>query len=202
MSNEPQLREHSYDGIQEYDQKLPNWWLFTWYITMVWFVVAWGAYYQLGIGRTDEQEMELVAAFIKQKQESALAGIDDAKLWAMSRDAKTVEAGKATYTTTCAACHAPDLSAKIGPAKLPGLALNDTEWKHGGKPAQMLSIVRKGAPDVTKGMPAWEPVLGTQRVVEVIAFVLSHHKESDPVTLSADSPLSAAADQPVVPPSK
>lgn len=185
----PVLREHTYDGIQEYDQKLPNWWLFTWYITIVWFLVWWFAYYQLGIGRTDEEEMAVAAAFIQQQQEKALAGIDDAKLWAMSRDPVAVAAGRETYNTTCAACHGADLSATAGGAKLPGLPLHDKEWKHGGTPTQVLEIVRKGAPDVTKGMPAWEPVLGTRRVVEVVAFIMSHHQEGQPVTLSADSPL-------------
>ena len=189
--NGPVLREHVYDGIQEYDQKLPNWWLFSWYITMVWFLIWWFSYYQLGVGRTDEEEMALATAFIQQQQEKALEGISDEKLWAMSRDPVAVAAGKETYTTSCMACHAADLSAHMGGVKMPGLPLNDSEWKHGGAPTQILGIVRKGAPDVTKGMPAWEPVLGTRRVVEVVAFLLSHHKEGQPVTLSADSPLKA-----------
>ena len=49
-NDEPQLRDHVYDGIQEYDQKLPNWWLFTLYIGIVWFVGHWLCYYQLGFG--------------------------------------------------------------------------------------------------------------------------------------------------------
>ena len=55
LDREMMVRDHVYDGIQEYDQKLPNWWLFTWYITMVWFVIAWLAYYQFGVGRTDHE---------------------------------------------------------------------------------------------------------------------------------------------------
>ena len=52
-NNEPTLRDHVYDGIQEYDQKLPNWWLFTLYIAIAWFVVHWLCYYQLGLGSSD-----------------------------------------------------------------------------------------------------------------------------------------------------
>jgi len=190
--NGPVLREHVYDGIQEYDQKLPNWWLFTWYITIVWFVIAWVAYYQLGRGDSDVETIQKAIAAVEEHRNKELAALDDDKLWAMSLDPKVVDAGKATYSTTCVACHAPDLSAHLAGAKLPGLPLNDTEWKHGASPTQILKIVRKGAPDLTKGMPPWEPQLGIQRVVEVNAFLLSHHKKGEAFTLAADSPLKAA----------
>lgn len=185
----PVLRDHTYDGIQEYDQKLPNWWLGTWYITMVWFVIAWVAYYQFGLGTSDTNKVDQAMAKIAEQQKKELELISDDKLWAMSKDPKIVEAGAATYATTCVACHAPDMSAHLAGAKLPGLPLNDKEWKHGNNPTQMLTIIRKGAPDLTKGMPPWEPQLGLQRIVEVLAFILSKHEKGEAFTLAADSPL-------------
>ena len=77
---EPELRPHTYDGIQEYDQKLPNWWLFTLYIAIVFSIAAWLSYYQLGIGMSDEDRMD---AFITARQANAdkkLAGITDDEL--------------------------------------------------------------------------------------------------------------------------
>ncbi|HYF37046.1 MAG TPA: cytochrome c, partial [Prosthecobacter sp.] len=94
---------------------------------------------------------------VEQVRQQELALINDAKLWEMSKDAKVIAAGPAIYSTTCVACHGPDMSAQMAGAKLPGLPLNDNEWKHGGSPTQILSVVRKGSPDVTKGMPPWEP---------------------------------------------
>lgn len=190
-SNEPELRPHTYDGIQEYDQKLPNWWLFTLYITIVWFVLAWLAYYQFGYGTTDTQEVDAVMEQMAKSREKELESINDDTLWAMSQDPAAVEAGKASFMTTCVACHAADLSAKLGPAKLPGLPLNDAEWKHGGNPTDVMQIIRKGAPDVTKGMVAWDAALGVKRISEVVAFIMSHHKKGAPWTLAADSPKKA-----------
>lgn len=195
----PVLREHTYDGIQEYDQKLPHWWLFTWYITIVWFVIAWVSYYQFNLGVSEQEQVDQAMAYIKAVQLKQLEQITDDKLWAMSQDPNMVSAGAATFATTCVACHATDLSAKIAGSKLPGLPLNDTEWKHGGNPLQLLTIVRKGAPDVTRGMPAWEPQLGLNRVVEVVAFILSKHQQGGPVTLAADSPLKTGSATPAPP---
>jgi cytochrome c oxidase cbb3-type subunit 3 len=84
-------------------------------------------------------------------------------------------------------------------AKLPGLPLNDQQWKYGETPKEIFNIVRKGSPDITKGMAAWEAVLGVQKVSEVTAFVLSHHHEGEPITKAPDSPGApgAAAPAPV-----
>ncbi len=189
--NEPTLREHVYDGIQEYDQKLPNWWLFTLYIMIVAWVVYWLAYYQFGVGQTDAEKVDAAMAAIAKAREESASGIDDAKLWAMSRDPAVVAAGEKTFMTPglCVTCHGPDLSGTLNGVKLPGQPLNDTAWKYGGKPTELLAIARKGAPDITKGMPAWEPALGLQKVTEAVAFILSKHKEGEPVTLTPDSPL-------------
>lgn len=184
----PQLRPHTYDGIQEYDQKLPNWWLFTFYAAIAFFVFYWVGYYQFKFMLTDEECINTAMAKIDAARMKELESLDDKKLWAMSRDQKVVEAGKATFTTTCVACHGADLSSALNGAKLPGLPLNDKEWKHGGLPGNVLKLVRKGSPDLSKGMPAWEPQLGIKRVVEVVAFIMSHHQEGEPITVAPDAP--------------
>ena len=197
-SDEPKLRDHVYDGIQEYDQKLPNWWLFTLYITIVWFIGHWLCYYQLGIGSSDQDDMDKVIAEQKAARDKQTENITDEQLWAMSRDPQAVEAGKAVFMTPgmCVTCHGPDLTGTLAGAKLPGLPLHDQEWKHGGKPTEIFKIVRKGSPDITKGMAAWELVLGVQKVSQVTAFVLSKHKEGEPITKAPDAPDSPGAAAP------
>ncbi len=194
--NTPQLRDHVYDGIQEYDQKLPNWWLFTFYIAIAFFVFYWLAYYQFKMLPTDEEQINTAMLKIDTARQKELESIDDKKLWEMSRDPKVVEAGRATFMTAglCITCHGADLMAKKSHPEnltLVGLPLADQEWKYGGKPTDVLNIVRKGSPDVTKGMPPWEPVLGTNKVVQVVAFIMSNHKEGEPITAAPDSPPAA-----------
>ncbi len=180
----PVLRHHVFDGIQEFDQRLPNWWLATLYIAIMWALVSWLWDFQisrpLDMATSDGQRVEKEVAAVREHQARRLTElldvIDDNKLWEMSRDAGIAGRGQETFEAICAACHAKDLSATLGGAKLPGLPLNDADWKYGGKPMNVFKIVSKGSPDLTKGMIAWEPQLGGVKVAEVVAYILSKHQ--------------------------
>lgn len=177
------IREHVYDGIQEYDQKLPNWWLFTLYITMVWFVIAWFIYYQTPLKTlTDHERVDASMAVIEGKKkaelETMLASLSDDSLKEMSKDATHTAAGKAIFETKCAPCHAPNLAGiKNGPPYI-GVALNDTEWKYGGKPLEIMKTITNGSPDLTKGMIAWKLQLSPSEIAQVVSYILSKQPQT------------------------
>jgi len=177
---EVRLRDHVYDGIEEYDQKLPNWWLWTFYIAIIVFVLYWFLYYQAGMFHTDGEridgEMERIAAVRAERLEKMMGEIDDSVLWEMSANSQIVEEGAKLYTS-CIGCHAPDLGGSNSGSIYTGLPLNDAEWKYGGDPMQVLNTVMKGSPDKKAGMPAWEGTLGPGNVAKIVAFVMSHHQK-------------------------
>ncbi|MCC5022246.1 MAG: c-type cytochrome [Candidatus Synoicihabitans palmerolidicus] len=84
-----------------------------------------------------------------------------------------MEAGKATYLSLCAACHLPSLKGKTESPAAIGPDLTDDIWIHGAEPTNVFHTVDAGV--LVKGMPAWGPVLGTEKSVQVVAFILSHH---------------------------
>lgn len=181
------LREHEYDGIQEYDQKLPNWWLFTFYGAIVFFIGYWVLYYNTEALKTDRQNIvEAITTIQKAKDaelEKTLASLDDATLvhnWAT--DPAIVSAGEATYLTNCSACHAADLSATmdVGGNKipLPGLSLTDHQWKFGGKPMDIFKLINQGSPADSTGnngakMQAWGQTLSPKQIAELVAFIIA-----------------------------
>ena len=172
------IREHVFDGIEEYDQKLPNWWLFTFYIAIVYFVVAWFAYYQTpGNLLSYEEQIDGQIAIIEAKKTaelaSMMASLNDDSLRLMSTDETHTSAGRAIFEAKCAACHGFDLSGKLNGMALPGLPLNDTEWKYGGNPLQIMKIVTDGSPDLTKGMIPWKSQLGPSEIAQIVAYILS-----------------------------
>lgn len=174
--NEPELRPHTYDGIQEYDARLPNWWLFTLYGAIAFSLVYWMFYHTTGMGLRDE---EVLAQRMEAVAEARLAGsmgsLTDADIWAKSRDPKFVAAGRDIFNANCTACHLASLRGKQENPAAVGPSLVDAEWIHGGQPGQVRHTITNGVVD--KGMQAWGPVLGERKVLEVAAYVLSHHKE-------------------------
>jgi len=185
------LREHEYDGIQEFDQKLPNWWLFTFYGAIAWFVIHWLIYYNSPAFRTDQELIADKVSEIQEKKEqelaAAMAQIDDQTLideW--STDPAKVAAGEQVYTTNCIACHGADLSSTMvvgdQTVPLPGLSLTDGEWKYGGKPLDIFKLINEGTPPDSSGhngarMQAWGQVLTPVQIAEVTAYLIAKNPD-------------------------
>ena len=181
------LREHEYDGIQEYDQKLPNWWLFTFYGAIVWFVIHWSVYYYTDFFSTPQERVKQEIVAVQQAKaaelEKTLATLDDSTLvheWATKPE--VVSAGEVTFLTNCTACHGADLSATItaggNKVPLPGLPLTDHQWKFGSKPMDLFKLINVGSPPESSGhngakMQAWGQTLGPKKVAEVTAYLIS-----------------------------
>ena len=159
---------HEVDGIQEYDNKLPNWWVYILYGSVVFAFGYWYVYQTAGFADLPlvayEAEMDRVAA--AQAGDAKLAGpVTAESLAALSRDRGTVARGKQVFITTCAACHRADGGGAVGPN------LTDDFWLHGAAPDKVYKTITEGVLD--KGMAAWGPQLGPARVQAVTAYVIT-----------------------------
>jgi len=182
--SQPKLRDHTYDGIQEYDQRLPNWWLYTLYGAIAFWIFWWFIQMIAHIAPTDGAKIDAAMAQINAvKLASSLDVTNDALFWDMSRNPVFVDAGKQTYQSLCVPCHLPSLTGKSENPGAVGPNLVDQVWIHGGTPKEIYHTVATGV--LAKGMPAWEPVLGQKKAAEVVAYVLSHHEKGEPITIEA-----------------
>ena len=158
---------HEVDGIQEYDNKLPNWWLYTLYGSILFGAAYWFHYQTSGFGDLPLAEYRLEmdkAAAVEAVRIKAAGVMTPEALFALSKDKGTVEQGRAVFTSTCAACHRADGGGVVGPN------LTDDFWLHGASPEKVWKTISTGIPD--KGMPAWGPQLGPDRTQAVTAYVI------------------------------
>ncbi|MCD8483066.1 MAG: c-type cytochrome [Verrucomicrobia bacterium] len=167
-SSEPPLRPHVYDGIQEFDNSMPNWWLWTFYGAIIFSVIYWFSYYDSEMMESDSAKMVREMSRIEEARLASVGELNNETLWAMSRNAGFVSSGMLVYQENCASCHGANREGGIG------LALNDGDWKYGGSPMEIFDIVANGSPDRTAGMQAWERQLGPQRISQVVAYILSY----------------------------
>lgn len=172
MSDKNIKEGHEYDGIHELDNPLPNWWLWTFFITII-FSGIYYLHYEIAGGPTLNQELELAMAAIEKSKQSTpqvMETEDSLTEFMNGNDVLTV--GATQYAAKCAACHGNDLQGMIGPN------LVDKFWIH-GKATRMdvVKVIREGVAD--KGMPPWGPVMKKEEIYAVAAFIISK-KGSNP----------------------
>ncbi|MEO8335827.1 MAG: cbb3-type cytochrome c oxidase N-terminal domain-containing protein [bacterium] len=161
------LIEHSYDGIQEYDNPMPRWWVLSFWGTIVFAIL-----YMLNVGgmgtnggRIAEYERDMAAFRAAHPAPSGPTGAP--QLLALTKDAHEVGEGKKVFVKNCAVCHGPDGGGIIGPN------LTDDAWLHGGKIDEINATITNGV--LAKGMPPWGKMLAPREVDEVTAYVWSLH---------------------------
>lgn len=165
--NKDELRQHEYDGIAEYDNPMPGWWVVSFWLTIV-FAVAYALNIGgigTGAGRVAEYEQDMVA--FRAAHPAPAAGTSPEALLAIVGDREKLEEGQEVYAKHCAVCHAPDGGGLIGPN------LTDDHWIHGGTIGQVNATILNGA--LAKGMPGWGKLLKPADVDEVTAYVWSLH---------------------------
>ena len=146
------------DGIEEYDNPMPNWWVGMFYLTIIW-AVAYVAYYHF-IGKKS-----YVKALAAQVAEAEARWPKSSQLATVEETPAAIAAGEAVYTANCVACHGAELQGGIGPN------LVDSTWIHGGKPDEIVATITNGV--AAKGMPTWGPILGNEKIGQVAAYIIS-----------------------------
>lgn len=159
------LLDHNYDGIQEYDNPLPRWWLAIFWATII-FTPLYILYFHFGGGMLAQEryDQEMIAFYDKQAEELlALGEIREITLVDLMADPSMMNGGKKIFQAKCATCHGIFGEGGIGPN------LTDDYWLHGGQLMDVYRTVREGVP--AKGMLAWDRQLRPAELMAVSAYV-------------------------------
>jgi cytochrome c oxidase cbb3-type subunit III len=161
---DPLLLDHEADGIKEFDNNLPRWWVWLFYLSIVFALVYMGYYHVLGAGdlqaaayQKEWKQGETIKAASMAKFEATLGTLEP------SKDAVVLAKGHETFNTLCAPCHRPDGGGLVGPN------LCDDYWLHGSNFVDNVRTILNGVPE--KGMITWKGVLKPSEIHAVASYI-------------------------------
>lgn len=169
-----ELREHSFDGIQEYDNDLPRWWIYLFYITIA-FALIYPFLYDFGPWQFASENIDKEVSALKaqkEKEETVASEVTEEQLLTLAKDASALAQGQTIYATRCFACHADKGAGLVGPN------LTDDYWLHGGKITDIRTVITNGV--LEKGMLAWKDQLKPDEINQITAYIWSLHGLSLP----------------------
>jgi len=159
------LTDHAYDGIQEYDNPMPGWWVWGFILTII-FAFPYWAWFHLSEDRgiyaqldEDMARAEALAPKLEETKEALLSYLDDDEI---------VARGEKVFGGVCSACHTPDGGGLNGL----GPNLTDDRWKLISSIEQIVPLVRDGyKPESGAEMPAHSMTHSQQEIVSVSVYV-------------------------------
>lgn len=176
------ILDHEYDGIREYDNPLPSWWVLLFVVSIV-FSVGYWFYYQWGEGETvvgqyDRQMLAL--ADIQTKQLLKMGPISDKMIFGIGHKQDLMKSTAGTFAAKCAVCHGAAGEGKIGPN------LTDDYWLHGGRLTEIFHTISEGV--LEKGMISWKTQMGPGEMLALAAYIGSLHGTNPPSPKAPQGP--------------
>ena len=159
---------HVYDGIEEYNNPLPRWWLNMFYITLVFGVIYLILYPGLGnfsgfLGWTPQKQLEQEVAAAKQTYQPLFDKYMNIPIEELAKNKQATEMGKRIFVNTCFGCHGSDARGNPGYPNL-----TDNDWLWGGQPEQIKSSIVNGR---VAAMPAFGEVLSADQIDQLVQYV-------------------------------
>ncbi|MCP5424116.1 MAG: cytochrome-c oxidase, cbb3-type subunit III [Gammaproteobacteria bacterium] len=203
-----QTTGHAWDGdLQEFNNPLPRWWLWSFYVTAVIAVIYWFIYPSWPVGRgwlegfatityqvdgkAEESRWntrakllhDLTESHAAQRQREFMGKVAEADFSTISNDPDMLafirSVGKGLFGDNCAACHGRGGQGVVG--LYPNLA--DDDWLWGGSLENIQNVITNGRQGF---MPAFKETFDPQQLDDVAEYVLS---------LSGEAPDSIAVER-------
>lgn len=205
IKHEPRQVEttgHSWDGIEEYNNPLPRWWVWVFYATIVWgigYTIAYPAWPLIKeatpglLGASTRADVAAEIAAVDKANAAIKEKLVAADLNAIAADPALAEfatrAGAAVFRTNCAQCHGSGAAGFVG---YPNLLDND--WLWGGTMEDIHLTVTHGIRNTTDAdaryseMPKFgtDGILDETQIGQVVEHVLALSGQEHDAALAAE----------------
>lgn len=161
---------HEYDGIREYNNPLPRWWLILFWLTIVFSIgylllfpglgkfqgaLGWSSH-----GEHAAAEKQYDAQYGKLYADYAKVPVEQ-----LIQDERAMKIGARLFANNCSVCHGTNAHGAKG---FPNLTDND--WLYGGTPDKIEETILNGR---NGAMPAWIDTFGEEGVAQLANHVRS-----------------------------
>jgi cytochrome c oxidase cbb3-type subunit III len=159
---------HNYDGIRELDNRLPPWWLYGFYVTILVGGIYLWRYHIAETAPLSKQEFEIAMKHAEEEKAAYLAkaanNIDENTVTLIT-DKTAIDAAKNSFVQMCAACHGKSGEGIVGPN------LTDDYWLNGGSIKDIFKTIKYGRPE--KGMKSWQDDYSPVQIAQLASYIKS-----------------------------
>ncbi|WP_370251936.1 cytochrome-c oxidase, cbb3-type subunit III [Nioella sp.] len=200
MEGDPDTTGHVWDGIKEFNNPLPRWWLWTFYATCAWgliYTVLYPAWPLLSdstagvLGYSTRAEVAADIASFEEMNAPVRAQIEAVELAAINADENpdlynyAIQGGAAIFRTWCAQCHG---SGAAGATGYPNLL--DDDWLWGGSIDEIHYTISHGIRNEDdfdarySEMTAFDEILTDDEIGSVVQYVRNLSGQDHDATLA------------------